>query len=224
MKIEEWLQLLEQRWEEFVKMENWSPSDQTMIFTVVSLILFILAVVWFLPHKRRARKRWKRMRQEAKSFFRDMKMRKKSPIVPVNVVLNEGEVGILQEPSMLYETRVYRLNDGGGKRIRGSYLDGGGSGSQQRLRHIDSGRIILTNRRLIFDGQWENRTTNIKDIKSARPLEDAVEVSFNRNRKNQIYAVRNSVIWAKTILMSVSGKMPVEPDEAAPLVFNRRDF
>lgn len=224
MKIEAWLQFLEQRWEEIVATGNWSSSDQTMIFTVVSSILFVIAVafLWFPPHRRRARKRWKRIRKEAKIFFRDMKARKKAPIVPVNVILKEGEVGILQEPSMLYETRADRLDDG---RRGGRAIHDGGSKSRPRLKHVDSGRLILTNRRLIFDGQWENRPTNLHDVKSARPLEDAVEVSTDR--KSQIYAVGNPLIWAKTIELFVSGKIPVQQDEAervTPMVFNRRDF
>jgi hypothetical protein len=215
MNIEAWLQFLEQRWEEIVATGNWSLPDQTMVFTVISLIVFVVAIaaLWFRPHQRRARKRWKKMRKEAKNFFRDMKAHKKRPIVPVNVILKEGEVGILQEPSMLYETRTDRLYDGRGSKFR------------QRLKHVDSGRIILTNQRLIFDGQWENRSTNLHDVKSARLLEDAIEVSTRQ--KSQIYAVGNPLIWAKTIQQFVSGNIPVQQDAAervAPLVFNHRDF
>jgi hypothetical protein len=220
MKIEAWLEFLKQRWEEIVATGNGSSSDQMIIFTVISLILFILAIaiLWFRSPKRRARKRWKRMRKEAKIFLRDMKARKKAPIVPVNVILKEGEVGILQEPSMLYETRASRL-DHGQRRGRES------SNSHPRLKHVDSGRIILTNRRLIFDGQWENSSTNLHDVQSARPLEDAVEISTGR--KSQIYAVGNPLLWAKAIEIFVSGKVTVQQDEAegvAPVIFNRRDF
>jgi hypothetical protein len=122
MGIEEWAGFLEKLWEKIIKMQDLSSSDQMMIFAVVYLILLVIAIaiIWFLPHRRRARRRWKRIRKEAKSFLREMKARRKRPIVPTNVVLMEGEVGVLQEPSMLYEP--YRFDDRGG------------SGSDQRLR------------------------------------------------------------------------------------------
>jgi hypothetical protein len=66
----------------------------------------------------------------------------------------------------------------------------------------------------------------LNDIIWASPLEDAIEVSFSRNQKSQIYIVRNPLIWTKTIQMFASGKIPVEQWEArvAPLVSNGRDF
>lgn len=202
MGIEDWAAFLEKLWEKIIKMQDLSLSDQMMIFAVVYLILLVIAIaiIWFLPHRRRARRRWKRIRKEAKSFLREMKARRKRPIVPTNVVLMEGEVGVLQEPSMLYEP--YRFDDRGG------------SGSDQRLRRIDSGRIILTNRRLIFDGQWKDRTVNLSEIKSARPLEEAVEVRFSKNQNSQIYLVRNPIIWAKTIPMLASGKISMRQGTA----------
>lgn len=37
----------------------------------------------------------------------------KLPVVSVDIVLKQGEVGILQEPSILYEKRAYRIYGGG---------------------------------------------------------------------------------------------------------------
>ena len=222
MKVEDWLAFLEHLGEKVLEVQNWSSSDQT-VFAVISLILltFVVTIIWLLLHMGPERKRWKTMRKEAKSFFRDMEACKRPPIVPVNVILKEGEVGILQEPSMLYEMQAYRLH-GGGIRLRGVYIGGGSSKSHERLRHMDCGRIILTTQRLIFDGQWETRMTNLNDIIWASPLEDGIEVSVSRNQKSQIYIVRNPLIWAKTIQMFASGKISVEQEEAdqvTPLVF-----
>jgi hypothetical protein len=227
MKVEGWLAFLGQLWERVLEVRNWFSSDQT-VFAVIALMLFIFVVViaWLLQHMGPERKRWKTIRKEAKGFFRDMEARKRPPIVPVNVILKQGEVGILQESSMFYEMQAYRVH-GGGTRIRGVYIGRGSSESHQRLRHIDSGRIILTTQRLIFDGQWETRMTNLNDIIWASPLEDAIEVSVGRNQKTQIYIVRNPLIWAKTIQMLASRKISAEQmraDRVAPLVSNSRDF
>ena len=94
---------------------------------------------------------------------------------------------------------------GGGTRIRGIYIGGGASESHQRLREIDSGTLILTTDRLIFDEGLENRTLKAKDVVSAETWSDAVEVSSSRRQKSQVYTVGNPVIWSRMITAVASG-------------------
>jgi hypothetical protein len=70
---------------------------------------------------------------------------------------------LLQEQSALHETRAYRVSGGGGTRIGRIYVGGGMSESHQRLRAIDSGTLVLTNQRLVFDGASESRTIKLDD-------------------------------------------------------------
>ncbi|HWO41135.1 MAG TPA: hypothetical protein VNO43_04965 [Candidatus Eisenbacteria bacterium] len=204
-------------------------SDRRIVLGLFGLaaLLFIVQVVRSYWAREKAKVRAHLMRKEAENFFRDLELRKKLPAVSVDIVLKEGEVGIFQEPSILYETRAYRIYGGGGTRIRGIYIGGGASESHQRLRQIDQGKLTLTNQRLVFDGQSENRATNLKDVISASPWSDAVEVSSSKRQKSQIYAVGNPIIWAQVIQMFASGKIEVGKDEAeriASLASGGRDF
>jgi hypothetical protein len=79
------------------------------------------------------------MRKEAKSFLSDIKGCRKPPIVPINVVLMEGEVGSSRNQACFMK--------------RDRILSMVVSGSDQHLRRIDSGRIILTNRRPFENSQ-----------------------------------------------------------------------
>lgn len=191
------------------------PRDPTVALAVIVIvggaIGLLMTVDLFRGRrtKREAADRLKINREEAPQFFRDLERRKKLPVVPVAVVLRQGEMGIFQEASTLYETRAYRLYGGGGTRIRGIYVGGGASESHQRLREIDSGNLVLTNQRLIFNGSTENRAVILRDILSASAWSDSVEISSSRKQKNQIYRVRNPLIWSQIIQMLAAGQIQV---------------
>ncbi len=205
-----------------------SGSDRSVVLELLGLaaLLFVVQIVRSYWARQKAKVRAQAMRKEAESFFRDLELRKKLPAVSVEIVLKQGEVGIFQEPSILYETRPYRIYGGGGTRIRGIYIGGGASESHQRLRQIDQGKLILTNQRLVFDGQSENRATNLKDIISASAWSDAVEISSSKRQKSQIYAVGNPIIWAQVVQTFASGNIEVGQGEAEriTLAAGSRDF
>ena len=123
---------------------------------------------------------------------------------------------MFQEPSVLLETRAYRIYGGAGTRVGRIYLGGGASESHQRLREIDSGILVLTNQRLIFDGGNENRSVNLRDVISANAWSDAIEISSSRRQKSQIYRVQNPIIWAQMIQMLASGKLEVAANRELP--------
>jgi len=186
-----------------------SPGKPLFFYTILLIAIFV-GIACSVLRRSRARERLKAMREEAEDFFRDLQLRKKLPVVFVDIVLKKGEVAIFDEPSTLYETRAYRVYGGGGTRIRGVYIGGGASESHQRLREIDSGRIILTNQRLIFDGSTENRALNLADIISASSWSDAIEISSSRRQRSQIYTVSNPIIWQQVIQMLASGQISVD--------------
>jgi len=185
-----------------------------VLFASAVAILFVLDAIRSYMNKGKSGDRVKRMASDAKMFFARLEHRTKLPTVVVDIVLKDGEFGIFQEPSILYESRSYRVFGGGGTRVAGIYIGGGASEAQQRLREIDSGKIVLTNQRLVFDGQLENRVLNLKDVVSATPWTDAIEVGSSRKQKSQIYTVENPLIWAPMIKMLASGKLPVSTRDA----------
>ena len=66
-------------------------------------------------------------------------------------------MALLDESSVFFESRAYRVGGGAETRFGRVYVGGGVSKSQQRLKQIDTGRLTLTTKRLIFDGSIENR-------------------------------------------------------------------
>jgi hypothetical protein len=148
-------------------------------------------------------------RVAADAFLNNLTETKTLPEISVSIVLKKGETGVLQEQSNLFETRAQRLYGGGGTRIGKIYVGGGASESVQRLRRIDSGTLVLTNQRLVFDGGSQNRATNLADVLSASTWQDAIEISSSRRQKSQVYSVSNPTIWASMIQNLANGNISV---------------
>jgi hypothetical protein len=106
---------------------------------VVVVIIAIIKATRFQTAEKDIEERQRRNHDEAQRFFMDMEGRKQLPFTQVDVVLKEGEAGVFQEPSVLLETRAYRIYGGAGTRIGRIYVGGRASESHQRLREIDSG-------------------------------------------------------------------------------------
>jgi hypothetical protein len=128
------------------------------------------------------------------------------PPVQTHIVLSRGEVAIRQEATQLHEARAVRLYGGIGTRIGRIHVGGGRSTSYQRLQPIDTGILLLTNQRLVFDGQKENRILKANEIVSVQSSVDAIEVSSSRRQKSQVYTVGNPRIWATLLQSVVSGQ------------------
>src|SRR5574337_1401385 len=129
-------------------------GDQVGATVVLLIVIFIgVAIIWaiYSNAQERARQRKQRLetiQREAEGFLRRVEQEKVLPSTPVHIVLQKGEIGVLQETSTLSEARSYRVYAGGGTRIKGVYIGGGTSESHQRLTQIDSGSLVLTNQRL----------------------------------------------------------------------------
>lgn len=189
----------------------------TGVFIVIAVsavaVLLILDAVRSFLNKGKSAERMKQMASEAQLFFASIAGHS-LPSIETTIVLKNGESAVFQEPSILYETRSYRVFGGGGTRVGDIFLGGGASEAHQRLRQIDSGTVVLTSQRLIFDGQTESRTVNMKDVISANPWADAIEVSSSRRQKSQIYTVRNPLIWSQMIKIIASGKFTLSSPSA----------
>jgi hypothetical protein len=191
--------------------EVFSLYQGGLLIIAAAAVVAIGVAFWWLKSRADEQRREERLaaiRREANHFFDRLTATGTVPDVAVNIVLQKGEIALLREDaSRLLETRAYRVYGGGGTRIRGIYVGGGASESHQRLREIDSGTLILTTDRLIFDGGLENRTLKAKDVVSAEPWSDAVEVSSSRRQKSQVYAVGNPLIWSRMITAVASGEI-----------------
>jgi len=201
-----------------------SDSDLGPLFSVVAVVVFVL-VMLFINASRKPQQvtedEWNVLIREAENWYHSA-VSGELPPVDTSVILRSGEIPILNEASTLAEARAVRVYAGGGTRIQGIYIGGGESTSFDELKNIDSGTLTITNQRLIFSGQLQQRVLANTDIVSARPYGgDAFSVSSQTRAKTQVYSVRNPVLWSYAIQMVVRGdihvtRTPTAPDDLPP--------
>ncbi len=127
-----------------------------------------------------------------------------------SIILKKDEKAFfLEEKVPLKEVRMVSKRSGGGMGVRlfkGVYVGGfqGESRSLPELRDIDSGVLILTNKRLVFDGMIENKSLDLDKMLSIEIYTDGLEISFEGKTKSSFFMVKNPYLW-KLVLGVVKG-------------------
>jgi hypothetical protein len=163
--------------------------------------------------------RWRRICADSDAYLTLLKSSVGLPVVPSTALLQYNERAYYCAPSSLYETRAVRHHESGFASIRvapGLWIGGsqGRSVSTQEWTKIDSGTLIITNERVIFDGSHELRTIPVKRIVSVDTLRDSVELAVESRQKNMVFEAANPLILASIVRLSSQGydDLPPGPD------------
>ena len=126
---------------------------------------------------------------------------------PTNIILHKGEVAYLTEQSELLEPHSVRVYTGGtrgvsipvpglkGVRYRVGGLKGT-SESHEELRKIDSGILLLTNKRLVFSGSNSVKTIKLEKIVQVFPYKDSVKIAIENRKKPLYFTVSDGKLWS----------------------------
>jgi Short C-terminal domain len=139
---------------------------------------------------------------EKNQFIKDAVTMKRIPTItpPTSLILEKDERLILTDPTTLREARAVRENSGGFGSVRmGRARIGGYSGtsfSTLQWANLDKGTLYLTNHRLIFQGNKENRNIPLKSIAALQSLPfGTISMSIAGKPKNIQFPVRNPYLW-----------------------------
>ena len=106
------------------------------------------------------------------------------------IILQEGEKSHYYTPATMYEERAVRQHVGGSVRImKGVWVRAGQAESHGELRQIDSGAVLLTNQRAIFDGSSKKIEYKLPKIISITEFNDSFQIGVSNRKKSQIYTV-----------------------------------
>jgi hypothetical protein len=152
---------------------NTAP-DLSFLFPTAVVITIIVGVIIAIVAAVRAKQRRElrdRLFNEARDFTATVQKNQALPPVPTDIILKPGESAFYSTPSTLYETRAvrtYQAGHGGVRVAKGVYIGGtsGRSISTQQWAALDTGRLTITNQRLVFVGGKEDRTIPLKKIVS----------------------------------------------------------
>jgi len=122
----------------------------------------------------------------------------------LKIILKPGEEAHWHSPTQLMEERAIRHTYGGAVRVmKGVYIGGRKGESHGELRTIDTGSLLLTNKRLIFNGGFRNSEYKLDKVVSVEEYKDAIEIGASNRKKVQIFVVDEPHKWATYIRIAV---------------------
>ncbi|MGI5868658.1 MAG: hypothetical protein ACOX9C_04330 [Kiritimatiellia bacterium] len=182
------------------------PKEDAMLLAGLACFLFVLLVIGVahgVASKVAAAKRRrldKERRVAAHRRFQAMveAAERAGGLDPVAspILLRKGESAYWAEPSNLYETRAVRRAAGGGVSVsvgRGVVLHSGGgqSRSTQEWQHIASGTLVVTDKRIVFDGAGTDRVVRLDKLLSVDGSAFEIEVSAESRQKSMVFTSAN---------------------------------
>ncbi len=126
---------------------------------------------------------WKRIVETSKTV----------PSVPCNLVLPLGEICFwVDEGVTLYEVRSVRTSShtfGSVPIVKGVRIGKGisTSESEDQWRPIACGTLYVTNKKIFFDGDKQNRTIPLNKVASIKAEPSTVEISASSRQKSMIF-------------------------------------
>jgi hypothetical protein len=190
--------------------------------SILSVVAIIFAVKGGLKKDaKKKREEREKLITEANQYVEEIKSKKAIPIIKSSIFLKEGESAFLEENTDLQETRAVRTFRGGSRGVgfrvaKGISVRAGGfsgtSESNQEWTALDTGNLIITNQRLIFNGSKENRSFPIEKILSVETFIESIRISINGRAKSLSFPVQNPYIWSTVINIVCSTKNPLKLD------------
>jgi hypothetical protein len=155
------------------------------------------------------------LRNEAQGYIDTVRKNKSLTIIPSPIFLGQAEhLFLQQEATKLIETRAVRHSGGGFGSVRvakGIRIGGysGQSESSQEWRTLDTGRLMLTNEKIVFTGSKESRTIPMEKILAVETFRDSIRISVDGRAKSLKFPVSNPYIWGTVVNILKSVKDPL---------------
>jgi len=81
-----------------------------------------------------------------------------------------------------------------------SYRFGGMSGgSEQQVVQLDSGNLILTNKRIVFSGEKVSKDISLSKINTIEPLENGISITRSGKQKTEYYVGTDVIEMSMTV-------------------------
>ena len=191
----------------------------------ILILLIVIFSIWLILYLQNSKKKdaekqalIKRRIEFTQEYFDNINKQKVIPFIATHLLLKKDETAYLSDMAMLLEMGKYTISNRGGGAVsvaRGIYIGGtsGKSRSYDELRQKDSGELVLTNKRLIFDGQANTREIPLEKILSVANHFDAIEIACEGKVKSFIFSdINNPILWKALIhyirAIPESGELP----------------
>ena len=181
-------------------------APEIFSFLVLINIIILCAILCAIPRllkRSNLKKRQAQLIQEASTFFNEVKNNGGFFPISTYILLKNNEQAILYDHCRLIESRSTRHFERTGGSVRiGRCSIGQSAGTSygvDNLKAVDDGCLILTNKRLIFDGRKFDRSIPLNKILSVNSYTNYIEISSESREKSMLFTVGNSLIWETSL-------------------------
>lgn len=111
-----------------------------------------------------------------------------------NLITRKGEEIIFMLPNidLIGYISIDQISGGPGISIMGYGVSGGVKSEHiEEKRVLDNGALIITNERLVFDGEKRSRETILSDILSVTQYSDGIGIKSRAREEAQFYVIKN---------------------------------
>lgn len=184
------------------------------VFGFIAGIIFF----WYGMKKKGAKNKAladQQQKEEARALVEKIQQDKRLEPISTSLLLEKDEYAFLKENTVLMESKSIRTSVGGGvgfRVMKGVYVGGykGQSESNQELRAIESGDLIITNKKLVFRGSKENRVIPLSKVIEIKMHSDAIEIATTGRQKSSIFTVANPYIWNVNLFVLSKVENPLD--------------
>jgi len=193
--------------------DNMLMAIPVIIAATAIICAIAVGICMSIARKRERRKLEERMDSQYRKWRESVDSVGRIPPMAVGMHLAKGETAYLQLHAALCETRAVRhsTHTGGAFRIAKGVTVGRGyttSESHEEWRQISTGILYVTNKRLVFDGDMQNRVVKIEDIVSAQASAAQVAITTTSRQKTMIFDRVNGQVVRDVIEMIQDGLIP----------------
>ena len=169
------------------------------IFIVPIVALLAFGITYAIVQRHRRKLMEQRAAEQYQKWRASMERLGELPPCNIGLRLMSDETGYLKARATLCETRSVRnsTHTGGAIRIAKGITIGRGyssSESHEEWRAITPGVLYVTNKRIVFDGEMQNRTIKLKDLISVQTAITQVAISTSTRQKTMLFDNLNGQI------------------------------
>jgi len=172
----------------------------------VPMLVIVALIVWYFRSKTKKSAQLKEsIYSEADAFLERVKEIRSLTPCSSSILLKENERCFFEEPSELFETRSVRQFKSGsaGMRVaKGVYIGAtkGKSVGSQEWTKLDTGRLTVTNKRIVFTGGKESRMLDLRKLVSVEPDGfHSISASVENRQKPMVFQCKNSLVLTTII-------------------------
>lgn len=125
----------------------------------------------------------------------------------LKIILERGEKSHCYSDAEMMEERAVRVSHGGGVRVMsGVYLGSSTSESHGELKKVDNGNLLLTNKKVMFNGNFKHLEYKLEKITSLEEHEDSFEIGVSNRQKLQTFVVDEPKKWVTYIKIAIKNR------------------